>query len=196
MWKMINSPIVITIIAIITVFVLRGMTKPKLASEIRGAYEELVSIVEDGASDAEKSMAIKEFAEEISKQFREGFSAGLGSGNNQKNDKDKIFVATKQKVQISDIKYVKSKWQNSEEFMFVIKNNSDKYIAQLKLNYEYHKGGKLIACENDWVSEIKLLEPNQEIAINHRRQLPEEEGEDYTSDEIKIKVTSFDVKEV
>lgn len=81
MWNKINSPIVITIIAVASLFVLRMAMKPKLASEIRGVYEELNAIIEDSASDAEKSKAIQNFTQEIGTQIREGFAAGFKSND-------------------------------------------------------------------------------------------------------------------
>lgn len=191
MWKKINSPIVITIIAIAAVFVFKATMKPKLASEIRGAYEELNAIIEDSASDAEKSKAIQTFAQEIATQIREGFAGGF-----KKENKDKMYVATKQKINISGIKFIKSKWPGREKFIFVVKNNSDKYISSLKLNYEFYKKDELIDCETKWVSQIKILEPNQEIAISGERSLPKEETDNYKSDEVRIKITSFDIKQI
>jgi hypothetical protein len=39
--KIINSPIVITLIVILSLVVMKSQMKPHLGSEIRGAYEEL-----------------------------------------------------------------------------------------------------------------------------------------------------------
>lgn len=193
MWKTINSPIVITIIAIAAIFVLRATTKPKLASEIRGAYKELNAIIEDGGSDAEKNKAIQKFAQEMATQLRDGFEEGFKSDNPKKDDKDKVYLAAKQKINISDIKFVKTDWPTNEKVIFVLKNNSDKPINNLKLNYEYYKQGKLIDCRNGWIHEIKILEPNQGIALSDQRGLTKEDPNDYRSDEAKINVTSFDI---
>ena len=190
MWKKINSPIVITIIVLLAVLVSKATRKPKLASEIRGAYEELSAIVEDGASDAEKSKAIQEFVQEIATQLRQGFSEGFG-----KDSEDKMYVATKDKVNILGIKFIKAKYPSRERFMFVVKNTSDKNISSLRLNYEFYKKGELIDCENTWVSQIKLLEPNQEIAISGERSLPKEATDNDKSDEVRIKITSFNLKQ-
>ncbi len=55
MWKILNSPFVITLIAIVALFGLaREASKPKLSTEIRGAYDEINPILKDGKSDAEK----------------------------------------------------------------------------------------------------------------------------------------------
>jgi hypothetical protein len=73
----------------------------------------------------------------------------------------------------------------------VVKNNSDKCVSSLKLNYEFYKKGELIDCKNEWLSQIKILEPNQEIAITEVRSLPKEEADNYKSDQVEVKVTSF-----
>lgn len=200
MWKKINSPIVITIIAIASLFVFKATMKPKLASEIRGAYNELTAILEEGASDMEKNKAIQKLAQEIGTQISEGFSVGFESKDTEKENKDKIYVETKNKIEIRGIKFVEAKWSGRETFIFQIKNNSDKYISNLKFNYEFYKNGELIDCANKWVSSIKILEPNQEIAISENRQFPsdtpKEEYGKYRSDEVKIKITSFNIKEI
>ncbi|MCK5578963.1 MAG: hypothetical protein KAI63_05520 [Planctomycetes bacterium] len=200
MWKTINSPIVIAIIIIASLFILKSQMKPTLATEIRGVYKELNAILKDGATDAEKNKAIQKFAQEIAKQIKEGFSAGFKSGEDKKEDKDKIYIETKKKIKINGIKFVKAKWKGREAFIFVIKNNSDKYIKSLKLNYEFYKNGELIDSENKWISNIKILEPNQGVAHSADRQFPqgtkEEEYDNYKSDEVRIQITSFDIKEM
>jgi hypothetical protein len=196
MWNKINSPIVITIIAIVSLFVLQRTNKLKLAAEVRGVYEELTGIIEDGSSDAQKSKAIQQFAQEIAAQMRAGFSAGMKSSNPKSMDKDKQFIETKKQIEVSGIKYVQSQWPQREKIIYKVKNNSDKYVNQLKLNFEFYKQGELIDCENTWIHEIKLLEPGQEIALNKDRQLPKEETEKFKSDDTKIIITSFTIKEM
>jgi len=90
MWSKINSPIVITIIAIVSVFALKITTKPKLVTEVRGVFEELNTIIEDSASDAEKNKAVRKFAQEIATQIREGFSVGM----KKTDSKEKNYIAT------------------------------------------------------------------------------------------------------
>jgi hypothetical protein len=193
MWNKINSPIVITIVAITALFVFMAVTKHKLASEIRGAYDELNAIIKDSASDAQKSKAIQKFAQEIGTQIREGFAAASPT---QKDDKDSLYTAVKPKITVSGIKQVKSPWQGQEKFIFLVKNNSDYSISNLRLNCEFYKQGELIDCENKWVSEIKILDPNQEIALSQQRSLTKDDPNNSKSDELKVKITSFDLKQI
>lgn len=196
MWKTVNSPIVITIIAIAALFVLKATMKPRLASEIRGVYEELSAIVNDGASDAKKSKAIQTFVQEISAQVRDGFSTGFKSTDPKKEDRDKVYLAAKQKIGISSVKIVNAEWPGREKVLFVVTNGSDRCISSLKVNYEFYKNGELVDCKNEWVSAIKLLEPNQEIALSQDRVLPKDAPDNSKSNEVKVKITSFDVKDM
>lgn len=86
--------------------------KPKLASEIRGAYEELNAILEDGASDVHKTKVIQAFAKELSTQMRAGFKL------NNATDETEAYLETKNKIKIGSIKFVKAKWPSHETFIF------------------------------------------------------------------------------
>ena len=50
------------------------------------------------------------------------------------------------------------------------------------------------------MNEIKILEPGQEVAVNEDRQFPkkdnEQEQQQYKSDNVKIVVTSFEIKNI
>ena len=106
MWKALNSPIVVVIVAAVLLAVVMQMRKPRLAGELRGVYEELMHIAEDGASDARKTKAIQDFAQEIAKQMREGFSAGFKAATGEKEDKDVAFLAVQEKLQIQGLKWI------------------------------------------------------------------------------------------
>jgi hypothetical protein len=196
MWKTINSPIVITIIVIAALFALKATMKPRLASEIRGVYEELNAIVKDGATDAKKSKAIQLFAQEISAQLREGFSSGFKSTDPKKEDRDKVYLAAKQKIAISSVKIVNGDWPGREKVLFVVTNGSTKCISSLRVNCEFYRNGDLVDCKNEWMSSIKFLEPGQEIALSQDRTLPKDQPDNFKANEVKVKITSFDVKDL
>lgn len=168
--------------------------KPRLASELRGVYEELNAIVKDGASDAKKSKAIQTFAQEISAQVRDGFSAGFKSTDTNKENRDMAYLKAKQKTGISSVKIVNAEWPGREKVLFVVTNGSDKCIGSLRVNYEFYRNGDLIDCKNEWVSAVKLLEPGQEVAISQERALPKDAPDNFKSDEVRVKITSFDIK--
>jgi hypothetical protein len=195
--KIINSPIVIAIFAVVSLFILRAQTKPKLASEIRGAYEELINIAEEAGSDGEKSKAIQAFAEEISTQLREGFQAGFKSPEQEKKEsREEKYLRMKELVVLSVPTTVKSAQKNTQTFMYQIINNADIPIKQVKINYEYYRGDSLIDVENKWISEIKALAAGDSIAIKGQRYLrgyeTDEELEALKYDRIVLSVTDFD----
>lgn len=199
MWKTINSPIVIAVIAIAALLLLNASQRGP-ASEISATYDEINRILEDGASDAEKTKAIRMFATEMATQIREGFSQGWSAGSPDKQDEDALFLETKRKIEVKTVKYVDSKWPDHEKILFVLKNGSDEYVARIRVNLEFYKNSVLIDCKNKWVNEIKILEPGQEVAVNEDRQFPkkdnEQEQQQYKSDNVKIVVTSFEIKNI
>ncbi|ARN55758.1 hypothetical protein [Sedimentisphaera salicampi] len=197
MWKIINSPIVITIIVIAAAFIFKASAQPKLASEIRAAYDEINAILEEGATEAEKTKAIQQFAEQVGSQLSEGFSSGFGGGNLEKKiEENKAFIKARNNLSISGIKYAESQFNRREKVIFKLKNNGKKALTRLKLNFEFYKDDKLIDCENVWINEVNLLEPGSEIALNQTRSLPKENQKEHKSDEVIIKVTSFDIEKI
>ena len=131
--KILNSPILITILVIIAAFVLKSQIKTGLASEIRGVYDEIISIAEDASSDAQKTKAIQDFAEQIGTQVRSGFSIGFSSKNGEIKDKDAVFLEAKKKIQVTDVKEVQSEWPGRQSTIFKIKNNSEYQIKKSEL---------------------------------------------------------------
>ena len=103
MWKIVNSPIVIAIIVIASLFVLKASIKPMLATEIRGVYKEITAVIEDSASDAEKSKAIQKLVQEIGAQVKEGFSVAFKTPE-EKENATVVFVETKKLIKIKNIK--------------------------------------------------------------------------------------------
>ena len=83
MWKLINSPIIIAVLIIISIISYDRYRKSSGASEIRGVYNEIISISEDATGDLEKKKLITSFVKEAGKQIREGF--GSFNGGEQKN---------------------------------------------------------------------------------------------------------------
>ena len=203
MWEKINSPIIVAVVVIIALFVLKNMEKPTLATEMRGAYEEFNAILEDSSSDAEKTKAIQQFATEVGTQIREGFQAGfsnpVGEDGKPIPSKDKLFLEAKTHIVISEFKFVPAKWGGRDEFIYRVTNKSEHHISQLRLNLEYYKDGELVDVKNKWISEIKILPPGESIAMRGDHSYPNgtkpEDYDQFKVDDVKLLVTSFDIKE-
>ena len=96
MWRILNSPIVITILIVIALFSYDQLKKNKAASEIRAVYEELISISEDAKDDLERKKLIEGFVKEAGKQIRDGF--GFFDNEEDKRiqaEENKLFFETK-----------------------------------------------------------------------------------------------------
>ncbi|MGC6454905.1 MAG: hypothetical protein ACON39_03790 [Coraliomargaritaceae bacterium] len=196
----INSPIVITVIVIISLFVLKSQMNSRLGSELRGVYEELIAIAEDASSDVEKTKAIQDFSEQISRQIKEGFSIGLSSNGNEKEEsRDSKILRVKKEIKLLEIQELPSAYDNRQSFYCTIKNESEFPIKSLRINYDYFREGALIDTENDWLSEIAVLDVQESVNIKHTRNLPskftDEEKTAFTFDQVKASVTSFQIIE-
>ena len=134
----INSPIFITILAIIALFILQNRSQNRIANELRSTYEELLSILEDGSSDFEKTKAIQTFANEIGTQLRAGFQSGFASDETEKEDSpEKIFLEQRPKISVSEPTLSPADKSNRQEILYSVTNASDHPIKQLKVNIEY-----------------------------------------------------------
>lgn len=198
--KIINSPIVVALFIVTALFLLKAQTKPTGAAEIRGAYEELISIAEEASSDGEKSKAIQAFVEEISTQMRVGFRAGFKSPEKEKKEsREEKFLRMKARVVLSEPEITKLSQKNVQNFIYQITNTTDAPIKQVRINYEYYRGDSLIDVENKWVTEVKALAAGDRIAVKGQRYLrgyeTDEELEALKFDTVQIKVTSFEIIE-
>lgn len=198
--KYLNSPIVITIIVVVSAFVLSSQSRPNLAEQARGLYDEIIDIAEEGSNDAEKTEAIQAFATQIAAQLREGFSEGFSSKDDSDEESaDQKFLRIKKEIEVFDVREVKGSSSNRREFLFSVKNKSDEHVKSIRVNFDFYREGKLIDTESKWLSEIRVLESgvtvNQKGNKNIPRELTEAEKVEYTFDEIKAVVTSFQIVE-
>jgi len=196
MWEKINSPIVVAVIVLVALFGFQKMEKPTFATELRGAYEELIAIAKDGKSDAEKTKAVQDFASEIFGQVREGISEGMGGdGDGKVDDRDQLFLDDRKLVVVEEFKFVPSKWDGRQSYIYRITNNSDKHLKQIRINHEFMKDGKMTDVENKWVSEIQVLPPGESIALKGEYSFPNgTTAEDYKKfevDDVVFVVTGF-----
>lgn len=193
--KLINSPIVIAVIVIIAAFVLKAQTKPHLASEIRGAYDEIIRIAEEAGADAEKTEAIREFSEQIASQLKAGFSSGFSSGDTE--SREAKFLRARQDVSIAEVREIQSEWNGRQTVLFKIENSSEFALSQLKVNLEFYRDGELIDVKNETLHEIKVLDAGERVAAKKDRNTPnslsDEEKAAFTFDEVRATITSFNI---
>lgn len=189
-----------TLIVILSLAVMKSQMKSHLGSEIRGAYEELIAIAEDASSDAEKTKAIQDFAEQIAGQLKAGFSSGFSSsGDDGEESKDAKFLRIKKQIKLEGIKEVPSQYSSRQGVLFRVKNKSEFAIKSIKVNFDYYRGGELIDTSNEWLNEIEVLDAGESINLKKDRNMPnglsEPEKVAFTFDEVKAAVTSFRIVE-
>jgi|SaaInlStandDraft_1057018.scaffolds.fasta_scaffold27198_3 hypothetical protein len=194
--KIINSPIVITVIVIVAAVVLKTQTKPQIASEIRGAYDEIIAIAEEAGSDAEKTEAIREFSEQIATQLKAGFSSGFSSGGDDESREEK-FLRIKKNVSITEAREIQSEWNGRQTVLFKVENSSEFALTQLKVNLEFYRDGELIDVKNETLHEIKVLDTGESFTAKKDRNTPnslsDEEKAAFAFDEVRAFITSFNV---
>ena len=201
--KIINSPIVIAILVVASLFILKAQTKPKVATEIRGAYEELMAIAEESVTEAEKTKTIQLFAEEIATQIREGFTLGFTSTNHEEEEKkesrEEKFLRLREHIMLTEPQTLHTPHNYRKIFTYAIINNTGFIIKGINVNYEYYRDNILIDLDNDWISEIKALAPGESILIRKERNLhgykTDEEREAMKHDHIQLRITKFDIVE-
>lgn len=196
--KVINSPIVITIIVIVSAFTLKSQMKPDFASEIRGAYDELISIAQDASGDAEKTKAIQDFAEQIASQLKTGFSSGFSSKDDEES-RDEKFLRIKKNVHVTGVKEIQSEWKGRQAIMFRLENKSEYAISQIKVNLEFYRNGELVDVKNEHIHDIEVLDSGESFTAKEERNTPnhltEEEKAGFAFDQVTVAVTSFQIVE-
>ena len=193
--KFVNSPIVVAIVVIASAFVLVNSAKPTGAQEIRGVYDELTKIMEE-SSEGEKKLVVQNFITELGSQISEGFSAAFEGSKEEEKQKLRELLDTKKKLRIADVKRIQSQWPGRENYIFTIKNESERIVGNLKLNYRFQNGDVLVDAENKWINEIQALEPNEEVALKVDRTLPKEASEKVSSNQLTVSVISLEIKNI
>ncbi|MFI4910535.1 MAG: hypothetical protein ACIAQZ_02580 [Sedimentisphaeraceae bacterium JB056] len=197
MWKVLNSPIIVVFFAFLLLIGAMRFQKPRFAMELRAASDEIDRIIKESGTDSEKAKAVRDFANSLASNLRDGFKSGLVSGNDGVKELDEaeiLFLDVKEKLVVSDIKKVDSGWDNQEKHIFTLKNNSDKYVTSISVSMEYYKGQELLDCEQKWLSNIKVMAPGEEVAVAQTRRLPDNERDANVSDRAVVVPISFTIK--
>ncbi len=193
--KIINSPIAITLIVILAAFVLAKQNKAHLAGEIQATYDTLVAIAADATSDAEKTKAVQDLAEQLANQIKVGFSSGWN--NNDESDKKFSFLEVRKQIKIENLKEIPTQWETRQSVIFTLKNESDYPIEHINLNLDYYKDGILIDTKHKSLHGIKILAPGEATSVKEERSFPKrdnpEEMEALIFDSVKANITSFQI---
>ena len=196
--ELFKHPILIVIIGVTYFFVLQSyIPETKAKNEIRAAYQELQAISKELA-ESEEPGHIKGVIQNFSSQVVDGFKSGFKSDNSGLIK----FNEAKSNINLSDIKKAKSSWKSKEKIIGKITNNSKYSVAQIKINFSsFSQDGKLIDVNNKWLSDIKILNPNESAFFEIERSLgehsaSEEELKSNESYTYELNIMGFEVKEL
>ena len=200
-WRSINSPFVVIIFASLLLPVSLGVSKyinsrwktKSILDEIRVAAVEM--------QDKEKG-AIKLLVSNLLGQVVEGVKGAFGDVKNSQNTKLNEFREIKKAIEISAIKHAHTSWSSKEKLIGKISNNSSVPINSIRLNVMFYDGnGTFIDVKNQWLSNIKVLEPKETVGFEVQRDLGNHKEDKNVLDErkstdVKIQVANFEfVKE-
>jgi len=158
MWKLINSPIFITILIVVSLISYDNYRKSSSASEIRGVYNEILSISEDATGDLEKKKLITSFVKEAGKQIREGFGSFNGAEQKIKQaEENKYYFDIKKQIQVTKPKVVESKQYSKvrKVVIYQVINNSSEYLSKVAHTIEFYYQGELLETKEEW-GNVKL----------------------------------------
>jgi len=192
MWKIINSPIIITTLVLVSLFSYDQLRENTVSSEIRAVYEELISISEDAKDDLERKKLIEGFVKEAGKQIKEGF----GSFNNEEDKKKKAeenkhFFETKKLVLTSLPKIVENTQHSNiqKTVIYQVKNDSQEYLNKVAHTIELYNQNELVDVKDEW-GNIKLA-PGESKSYSYNVY-----NRELAFDSVKITVNDISIMEV
>jgi hypothetical protein len=194
MWKIINSPIVITVIAIVAIFSYGQFRKNIVSSEIRGVYEELVSIGEDAKDDLERKKLIESFVAEAAKQVSDGFgSFSLGNEDEAKKraEKNKHYFQVKKQIKVSEPRVVENKQYSNVQktVLYKITNGSGEHLEKIAHTIELYNDNQLVLLKEEW-GQTKLA-PGESRAFSYSVQ-----DKDLVFDTVVISMSDISIMDV
>jgi len=192
MWKIINSPIIIMTLVLVSLFSYDQLRENTASSEIRAVYEELISISEDAKDDLERKKLIEGFVKEAGKQIKEGF----GSFNNEEDKKKKAeenkhFFETKRLVLTSPPKIVENTQHSNiqKTVIYQVKNDSQEYLDKVAHTIELYNQNELVDVKDEW-GNIKLA-PGESKSYSYNVY-----NRELAFDSVKITVNDISIMEV
>ncbi len=170
-WKALNSPIIVVIIALVVwpllTVAMFSFTVPKIKRGFGEITTEITSPFTQMGQESEKKALEK--------------------------------LNTLKLLEITNIKKAPSSWPTKEKVIGTIVNNSDKTLKSIKVNASfYNVEGNLIDVENKWLHSLGFILPKQSVDFSFKRELgTHKESEEILasrkSASVKISVSDFDI---
>ncbi len=169
MWKILNSPIVITAILLLAFFSYTHFAKDTTASEMRSAYDELLAITEDAKNDLEKKELIKGLVVEVGEQVKDAFGFFDNEEDRQKEaEKNRVYFETKKLVEVTPPKIIEKTQASDTENTVVYKvtNLSKKHLSKIAHTIEFYLAEELVNVKDEWGS-VKLA-PGESMSYSFK----------------------------
>jgi hypothetical protein len=192
-WKFLNSRIGSVLVFLVGFATITIIVSTVMFSIGVGWINGNLSKLSEKANDPNSYAVVQNIASGISGSLKKGFS----SGSDRQTDQTLEYLNCKKKVGLLDVKMTNSSQKGLEKYLFKVVNNSDQYISQIKVNFTfYNDKGDVLDATNKWLSEIKVLDPGQEIVLSGDRWLRKsKDSEEYEgqSSSVKGQIVSFDI---
>lgn len=196
--ELFKHPMMIVIVGVSYFMILQVYIQGTRAdAEIRAAFDELETISEELAQ-SEEPGHIKAVVQNFGEQVVEGLKAGFSSGNSGLKE----FVKARPHVVVTDIQKARSSWKTKEKFIGKISNGTDHTLTQVKVTLSsFSDDGRLIDVNTKWLSDIKVITPNESVSFTIERSLGDhktgdEELNSNVSQSYSIEVSSFEIKDL
>jgi len=192
MWKILNSPIVITAIVILALFSYTHLKEDTTAGEMRSAYTELLAIAEDAKNDLEKKELIKGLVVEAGEQVKEAFSFFDNEEDRQKEaEENRVYFETKKLIEVTSPKIIEKKqFSDVEKFIvYSIANQSDRYLGKIAHTIEFYRDEELVYVRDEW-GNVKLA-PGESMSYSFNV-----DKEEPPFDQVKITVYEISLLDV
>lgn len=199
-WTVANRPIVVLIVGLTAWPFVSSYAASRAARQNVGGVARGIRDAIDELSDAELHGEFKRIASGIVSQITEGFQAALSQsfgGSSDRPDPIEEFRQLAKSITISDIGRTTSQFKGRESWVAKVKNGTAHPLHQVHVAASFYRSdGTLVDAVRKWVSEIKVLEPGQEVAFRLDRTLGSmnddpKEFESFVADRVEMQIGSF-----
>lgn len=166
LWKFLNSPLLVVLIALLLWPILTALT---------GGIAMKIGI---------RQMA-QTVSDEVSKAFQ-----GMGDSQDEELKKTADIL---NKVSITNVRAAPTSWPNKIKVVGTITNRYEDTVKSIHLLVSLYKENTLVNVDKAWLSNVKLLKPGASSNFFVTSDL--EEGQDPASMRVEIKVSDIGILE-
>jgi len=166
LWKILNAPLVVVVIAI-SIWPILTVLSSGVAVEL--GVDQISEVV----------------SEEIVKPFQ-----NMGA---EQDEKLKIEVDVLEKLIVSNVTFAPSSWKGKVKIIGTITNNSTEVVKSVHITSSFYRDNTLINVKESWLTQIKVIKPGASVDFTFTAEV--EDGQDKENLEVKVKVADLDILE-